>query len=152
MGRYAKSFGMDVAGYDPYIDPLPEDFIPLKLPELFRTCDFISVHVHLTDETRGLVSRKLLESAENCAVFVNTSRGAVVDESALLDCLENGTIGAAGLDVLEGEPEINHHPLVEYAREHNNLIITPHCGGFSPDAVAIVCAEAAKKIIKQLGL
>ncbi|MBN1849822.1 MAG: hypothetical protein JW932_14690 [Deltaproteobacteria bacterium] len=152
MGRYAKAFGMDVAGYDPYIDPFPENFIRLKLPKLFKTSNFISVHVHLTDETRGLVSRKLLESAENCAVFVNTSRGAVVDESALLDCLKKGTIGAAGLDVLDGEPEIDHHPLVEYARKNDNLIITPHCGGFSPDAVALVCAEAAKKIIKQLGI
>jgi D-3-phosphoglycerate dehydrogenase len=152
MGRYALSFGMEVAGYDPYIEPLPEDFVPVTLEDLFKTCDFITVHVHLTDETRGLVSRELLESARNCTVFVNTSRGSVVDESALLDCLKNGTIGAAGLDVLEGEPDINDHPLVAYAREHDNLIITPHCGGFSPDAVALVCAKAAKKIIEQLGL
>ena len=152
MGRYAASFGMDVAGYDPYLDPLPDSFVPVSLEELFTNSDFITVHVHLTDETRGLVSRELLESARNCAVFINTSRGSVVDESALLDCLQKGIIGAAGLDVLEGEPDIDRHPLVEYARKHDNLIITPHCGGFSPDAVALVCAEAAKKIIKELDL
>ena len=84
--------------------------------------------------------------------MVNTSRGPVVDESALLDCLENGTIGAAGLDVLGGEPNIEGHPLIEYARKHSNLIITPHCGGFSPDAVALACACAAKKIIQKLGI
>ena len=152
MGRYALAFGMDVVGYDPYMDPLPDGFTPLPLEDLFRTSDFITVHVHLSDETRGLVSRQLLESARNCAVFINTSRGPIVDESALLDCLKNNTIGAAGLDVLDGEPEIDNHPLVGYARENDNLIITPHCGGFSPDAVAIVCTEAAKKIIQELGI
>jgi len=95
MGRYASSFGMEVAGYDPYIDPLPEGFIPASLEELFKTCDFITVHVHLTEETKGLVSRELLESARNCAVFVNTSRGPVVDESALRELLESGHVGAA---------------------------------------------------------
>ncbi|MBN2059264.1 MAG: hydroxyacid dehydrogenase [Deltaproteobacteria bacterium] len=150
MGRYARAFGMEVAGYDPFVDPLPEGFIAVTLDELFQTSDFISVHVHLSEETRGLVSRRLLESSRKCAVFINTSRGAVVDESALLDCLKNGTIGSAGLDVIEGEPEIDRHPLVEYARENDNLIITPHCGGFSPDAVALVCARATKKIIDKL--
>ena len=102
--------------------------------------------------TKGLISRELLENAGNCKVFINTSRGAIVDESALLDCLKNGIIGGAGLDVLDGEPDIYTHPLVEYARTHDNLIITPHCGGFSPDAVGLVCAEAAKKIIQHLGI
>lgn len=152
MGKYARAFGMDVAGYDPYIDRLPEGFMPVTLEELFQTSDFISVHVHLSEETRGLVSRKLLESSGRCAVFINTSRGSVVDESALLDCLENGTIGAAGLDVLDGEPCIEGHPLIEYARKHDNLIITPHCGGFSPDAVALACARAAEKIMDTLGI
>lgn len=150
MGRYARAFGMEVAGYDPYVEPLPEGFIPLTLEELFQTCDFITVHVHLSEETRGLVSRKLLEGSRKCAVFINTSRGAVIDEPALLDCLKKGTIGSAGLDVIEGEPDIDCHPLVEYARENDNLIITPHCGGFSPDAVALVCKRAAEKIIDKL--
>jgi D-3-phosphoglycerate dehydrogenase len=54
------------------------------------------------------------------------------------------------LDVLEGEPDIDQHPLVLYARTHDNLIITPHCGGFSPDAVRVVCAHAMRKILDRL--
>ena len=61
-------------------------------------------------------------------------------------------MGAAGLDVLEGEPEVAGHPLMAYAREHDNLLITPHCGGFSPDAVRLVCRRAAEKIAAHLGL
>jgi phosphoglycerate dehydrogenase-like enzyme len=152
MGRYAQAFGIEVAGYDPYVDPLPEGFNRTTLEELIHTSDFISIHVHLSEETRGLVSRDCFEMIKPGAVFINTSRGAVIDETALLESLKTGRLGAAGLDVLEGEPEINQHFLVEYARSHDNLIITPHCGGFSPDAVALVCAHSAKKIIQELGL
>ena len=152
MGRYAKAFGMEVVGYDPYVDPLPEGFVRLSLEELMQTSDFITVHVHLTEETRGLVSRECLEMVKPGGILINTSRGAVVDESALLEALQTGRLDGAGLDVIEGEPDIDQHPLVEYARTHDNLLITPHCGGFSPDAVALVCAHATKKIIKELGL
>lgn len=152
MGRYARAFGMEVVGYDPHADPFPEGFIKLGLEELVRTSDFITIHVHLSDETRHLISEEIFRVIKPGAILINTSRGAVVDESAMLNVLESGRLGAAGLDVLEGEPEINDHPLVRYARTHDNLIITPHCGGFSPDAVAVVCAHSARKIVKELGL
>jgi D-3-phosphoglycerate dehydrogenase len=70
----------------------------------------------------------------------------VLDQRALLAGLLSGHIGAAGLDVLASEPDTAGDPLVEYARTHDNLLITPHCGGFSPDAVRLVCARAATKI------
>lgn len=152
MGRYAKAFGMEVVGYDPYVEPSPEGFIPVTLKDLMQTSDFITVHVHLNEETRGLVSRECLEMVKPGGILINTSRGAVVDESALLESLQTGRLGGAGLDVIEGEPDTDKDPLVEYARTHDNLLITPHCGGFSPDAVALVCAHATKKIIKELGL
>ena len=152
MGRYAHSFGMEIFGYDPYVNPLPENFTRSELKELMSNCDFITVHVHLTDETKRLVSRECFEVIKPGCIFINTSRGAVVDQVALLEFLKNGHLLAAGLDVLEGEPDIDHNPLVEYARNHDNLIITPHCGGFSPDAVAMVSVHAARKVIKSLGL
>lgn len=148
MSRYAKAFGMDVIGYDPILEAFPQEIKKSELHEIFETCDFISIHVHLSETTTGLVTRTLLESVKSGAVFINTSRGALVDETALLDGLKSGRIGAAGLDVLEGEPQTKDHPLVLYARDHDNLLITPHCGGFSPDAVRVVCAHAAKKIKK----
>ena len=152
MGRYALAFGMEVLGYDPYVDPLTQGFSRVTLEELVCTSDFVSVHVHLSEETKRLVSRKYFEMMKPGIVFINTSRGAVIDENALLEGLESGRVGAAGLDVLEGEPDIHQHPLVVYLRSHDNLIITPHCGGFSPDAVSLVCAHSAKKIMKALGL
>jgi D-3-phosphoglycerate dehydrogenase len=152
MGRYANAFGMEIFGYDPYVDPLPENFTKSELNELMSNCDFITVHVHLTDETKRLVSRECFEVIKPGCIFINTSRGSVIDQVALLEFLKNGHMLAAGLDVLEGEPDTDHNPLVEYARNHDNLIITPHCGGFSPDAVAMVSVHAARKVIKSLGL
>jgi D-3-phosphoglycerate dehydrogenase len=150
MGRYAHAFGMEIFGYDPYVIPLPENFTRSELKELMSNCDFITVHVHLTDETKRLVSRECFEVIKPGCIFINTSRGAVIDQVALLEFIKNGHLLAAGLDVLEGEPDIDHNPLVEYARNHDNLIITPHCGGFSPDAVALVSIHAARKIFDEL--
>ena len=146
MSRYGQAFGMEVVGYDPHLKIFPDNTQEVSLSELMRTSDFISIHVHLNSETEGLVSQTLIENIKPGAVLINTSRGAIVDEKALLYGLKSGRIHGVGLDVLVGEPEIADHPLVKYAREHDNVLITPHCGGFSPDAVCIVCAHAARKI------
>jgi D-3-phosphoglycerate dehydrogenase len=79
-------------------------------------------------------------------ILINTSRGQVINEKDLLYALENKIISAAGLDVLTDEPEIEGSQLLNFARNNDNLIITPHCGGNSPDAVRIVCIRAAEKI------
>ena len=152
MARYDQAFGMTVLGYDPYKDTMPDGVQATDLVGLFAASDFVSVHVHLSDETRGLVNRRLLAAAKPGLVLINTSRGAIVDEAALLDGLKSGRIGGAGLDVLDGEPETASHPLITYSQSHENVLITPHCGGFSPDAVRLVCARAAEKIIRTLGL
>jgi phosphoglycerate dehydrogenase-like enzyme len=146
MARYVRAFGMDVIGYDPLLETFPETIRRATLEDVFEQADFISIHVHLTAETERLVSADLLARTRPGVVLINTSRGQILDEMALLEGLLSGHIGAAGLDVLTGEPEIADHPLVEYARSHENLLITPHCGGFSPDAVRFVCAHAALKI------
>ena len=95
----------------------------------------------LIDGISAEVAASELAQIKPGAIVLNTSRGAIVDEAALLAGLKSGRIGAAGIDVLDGEPEIADHPLLAHAREHDNLLITPHCGGFSPDAVAIVERE-----------
>jgi phosphoglycerate dehydrogenase-like enzyme len=146
MARYGRAFGMEVVGHDPHLKNWPESIRQVPLTQLMETSDFVSVHVHLTPETEGLVSKKLLERIKPGAVLINTSRGAVVDESALLDGLKSGRIYGVGLDVMTGEPDTRHHALVRYARDHDNVLITPHCGGYSPDAVRLVCRRAAEKI------
>ena len=152
MSRYAAAFDMDVVGYDPHIVDFPAGIQPLSLEELVRTSDFVTIHVPLNEHTRGLFSEKCFSILKAGAILINTSRGAVVHEEALLRALESKRLRAAGLDVLTDEPDIEKSPLFEYARTHDNLIITPHCGGFSPDAVRIVCRRAAEKIVEHLNL
>jgi phosphoglycerate dehydrogenase-like enzyme len=150
MSRYAHAFGMRIFGYDPHIAELPDHMEPVSLPELVATSDVISVHVPLTAETTGLISAEQLRSVKQGAILVNTSRGAVVNEAALLEALKSKRLCGAGLDVLADEPDVEKSALIDYARRHDNLIITPHCGGFSPDAVRVVCRRAAEKIMEWL--
>lgn len=152
MSRYARAFGMDIVGYDPLLDDFPPQIRPVSLEELVRTSDFITIHVPLNKDTRELLSEDLFAILKSESILINTSRGAVVDEKALLKALESGRLLAAGLDVLTDEPDIEKSPLFQYAQTHDNLVITPHCGGFSHDAVRIVCRRAAEKIVEYLNL
>jgi D-3-phosphoglycerate dehydrogenase len=150
MSRYARAFGMDIVGYDPFVSEFPQQITPVSLEELARTSDFITIHVPLTEDTNGLFSQSCFEQIKTGAIFINTSRGAVIDENALLNALESKRLKAAGLDVLNDEPEVEKSPLAQYAKTHHNLVLTPHCGGFSHDAVKIVCRRAAEKIVAYL--
>jgi phosphoglycerate dehydrogenase-like enzyme len=150
MARYARAFDMDVIGYDPYADVVPDQIRKAELDNLLSSADFVSVHVPLNEQTRGMLGRREFARIKPGAIFINTSRGAVTDEDALLSALVEGRLAAAGVDVLEGEPNIDLHPLVQYARTHDNLIITPHIGGFSPDAVKVVVRYASQRIFKVL--
>lgn len=152
MSRYARAFGMDIVGYDPLLDDFPPQIRPVSLEELVRTSDFITIHVPLNKDTTELLSEDLFAILKSESILINTSRGAVVDEKALLKALESGRLLAAGLDVLTDEPDIEKSPLFKYAQTHDNLVITPHCGGFSHDAVRIVCRRAAEKIVEYLNL
>jgi phosphoglycerate dehydrogenase-like enzyme len=147
MSRYGRAFGMDIIGYDPFISEFPETIEEKSLDEVFKNSDFISIHVHLTDETRHLINLDRLKMCKPSAVLINTSRGQVINENDLLTALQEKIIDSAGLDVLSDEPEIENSILLEYARKNTNLIITPHCGGNSPDAVQKVCKRAAEKIL-----
>jgi D-3-phosphoglycerate dehydrogenase / 2-oxoglutarate reductase len=150
MARYARAFDMDVIGYDPYADVVPDQIRKTELDNLLSSADFVSVHVPLNEQTRGMLGRREFARIKPGAIFINTSRGAVTDEDALLSALFEGRLAAAGVDVLEGEPNIDLHPLVQYARTHDNLIITPHIGGFSPDAVKVVVRHASQRVFKVL--
>jgi D-3-phosphoglycerate dehydrogenase len=146
VARYGRAFGMRVVGYDPLQESFPKEVARVSIETLISTSDFITIHVHLSDDTRGLISADLIRQFKPGAIFLNTSRGALVDEAALLEALESGRLAAAGVDVLDGEPDVTDHPLRVYAQRRDNLLITPHCAGFSPDAVRIVCRRAAEKI------
>ena len=85
-------------------------------------------------------------------ILVNTSRGAIIDEAAMIEALENGTLAAAGLDVIYGEwmEDLTEHPLIAYSRTHENLIITPHVGGITYEAQEVAYCAAAQKLVDHL--
>jgi D-3-phosphoglycerate dehydrogenase len=126
----ASGFGYRVAAHDPAVT----DFggvEPLAFEELLGRADVLTVHVPLTDSTRGLVGREELALLPAGAIVVNTSRGGIVDEAALVDALESGRLRGAALDVLATEPLPAHHPL----RHVPGLLITPHAAWYSEEAI-----------------
>ena len=125
--EYGKAFRMRVLGCD-----LKKFNIPgveqVDFDTLLRESDVLSIHVHLTDETRGLISKEAFAKMKDGVVIINTSRGAIIDEQAFLEALKSSKVSAAGLDVIEGEwmEDISKHPLVQYAQEHDTVLIIGH--------------------------
>jgi D-3-phosphoglycerate dehydrogenase len=155
VAKYASAFGMRVLAYDPYKqvdnpDVVQED----ALDDLLGEADVIVVCVHLNDETRGMINSCAFEKMKDGVYFINTSRGDVIDEGALLKFLDSGKIAAAGVDVISGEfsEGRNDHPLIRYARTHDNLIITPHIAGLTFDSERKAQTAAYEAIREYLGL
>lgn len=140
VADYGVAFGMDVAGYDPSVGKWPEHVRRVsELSELCEDSDVLSVHVPLEESTRGLIGQAQFDLLPPGAILLNTSRGGIVNESALLAALTTGALAGAALDVVEGEREperLSRHPLIEYAREHDNLLITPHVAGATVKSMA----------------
>jgi D-3-phosphoglycerate dehydrogenase len=131
VARKAHAFGMKVLAYDPYVGPwiAREYFVELapSLDELASRSDFVSVHVPLNPQTRHLIKESFFQRMKQTAYFVNTCRGATVDEAALIKALQTGQIAGAGLDVFEVEPTPADNPLLHM----ENVIVTPHSAGTS---------------------
>jgi D-3-phosphoglycerate dehydrogenase len=148
-----RAFGMNVLGYDPRKD-FPHDAATRvdALGELMSRSDLVSLHVSYDASTRHLVGSAELAALPQGAFLINTSRGGVIDERALLDSLTTGRLGGAALDVLDGEPAITaEHPLVAYARSHDNLLIVPHIGGSTVESFAKTELFLAGKVVEALG-
>jgi len=149
LTRRARGFDMDLIYNDQYRNEEAERELGaryLELDGLLRTSDFVSIHTPLTPKTTHLIGAKELERMKPEAVLVNTSRGPVVDESALADALVEGRIFAAGLDVYENEPEI-HPKLLEL----ENVVLAPHIGSASietRDKMAVLAAENLAAVLR----
>jgi len=127
-----EGFGVDVIAYDPYVDAeaMREHGVEkVDVEGLHDAADHLSVHAPLTDATRGLVDATWFDALPERGVVVNTGRGGVVDEAALLEALDAGSVAAAGLDVFETEPP-EGSPLIE----RDDVIATPHMGWYSAEA------------------
>jgi D-3-phosphoglycerate dehydrogenase len=140
-----QSFGMDVIIYDPYLSQDRAEEIGCRLTdrdEVVRTADVISLHVPLTDETRGIINRESISMMKAGTYLINASRGGVVVESDLADALESGHLGGAALDVYEEEPLSEGSPL----RNAPRLTLTPHLGASTAEAQVHVAVEVAANV------
>lgn len=121
--KLANAFGMKVIAYDVAAPAgMPEGCEMVKLADVFRRADVVSLHCPLTPETENLVNEQNLAMMKKTAFLINTSRGPLVDEQALADALNSSRIAGAGLDVLAVEPPLEHNPLLKAENCH----ITPH--------------------------
>ena len=141
----ARGIGLTVLTYDPYV---PDDDVPARVErvddffDLFERSDAVSIHAPLTPETRGAISTDELDALGVDGVLINTSRGPVVDEDALIEALETGRIAGAGLDTFSEEPPGPDHPLYE----RDEVILTPHVGGVTVESLARMSQRAAANV------
>ncbi|MGH7775158.1 MAG: NAD(P)-dependent oxidoreductase [Candidatus Binatia bacterium] len=147
---YGIAFGMSVAAFSPHRHEWPRDLQHCAtLEDLLRGSDVLSLHLPLESETRHMIGARELATLPPRAVLINTSRGEILDEGALLKALRQGHLAGAALDVLEGERDGArrfHHPLLAYAAQHSNLLITPHIGGATVESMARTEIFMAQKL------
>ncbi|MFJ7827957.1 D-2-hydroxyacid dehydrogenase family protein [Psychrobacillus sp. NPDC096623] len=146
MATIAKAFGMDVIAWSKNLTKEQTDKLGVQLAsskeELLETSDYISIHLVLSDRTRGLISEKELQLMKSTAYLVNTSRSAIVDQQALIKALQENWIAGAGLDVFDMEPLPMDHPF----RILPNVLATPHLGYVSERNYTTYYLEAIEDI------
>ena len=149
LGRLAKSFNMNIIGYD--VMPIDEEFskevglMKADLGTLLASADYVSLHVPLLDSTKHMIDAEKIATMKNTSRIINTSRGGVIDEEALYNALKNGNLGGAALDVFEVEPATSNK-----LRELPNFISTPHMGAQTKEAQSLAANVIAEKIIQIL--
>ena len=148
VGKIARAIGMGLLIYDPYIGEIDVEEIGIRkaesLEQLMKESDFITCHMKVTPETTGIVSRDMIALMKPTAYFINASRGAILDEDALVDALREKRIAGAAFDVYASEPIRSNHP---YITELDNVVITPHIAGATDD----VLTNHTKMIVADVG-
>lgn len=145
----AQVFGIKVIAYDPYIKPEAVKDLGVTLvsrEELLAQSDFISMHLLLNEDTRKSINADFFKKMKNSAIFVNTARGGLVDEDALIEALRTGEIAGAALDVLTEEGIDKDAPLQKF----DNVIITPHAAWYSEQAFYTLLTSAAQEVVRAL--
>ena len=146
-----KAFGLRVIAHDPFVDAAAAESLGVELcsfDDLLAASDVLSLHVPLSDATRGWIDSRALARMPKGAFLVNAGRGGVVDESALLQALSSGHLGGAALDVLTSEPVDPAHPLLAL----ENVIVTPHMAYYSEEALValrVATSENALAVLQQ---
>jgi glycerate dehydrogenase len=140
VGQVGLAFGMRVLFHDDYVETAPDGAELVSLEALLRRSDVVTCHCPLTPETKGLIGREQLRLMKPEAFIVNTARGGIIDETALADALEAGTIAGAAIDVFEREPPDAEHRLMQLADRHD-VIITPHIAWAGVGAMQALCDQ-----------
>lgn len=156
VAEYGKAFKMEIIATDPDTQIKEQGIKQLDLADLLMQADVATIHVPLSDETHHLISSEEIQLFKEGSWLINTSRGDVLDELALLKALGEGRLAGAALDVLSNEfsiePDwVKGNPLVEYAKNHDNLLITPHIGGATCESMRKTEIFMAEKLFKIFG-
>ena len=146
FARMCDAMGMQVIGHDPFAQDLPAHIRPVDLATLWRESDAISLHCPLTPDNRGMVNAQALQACKHGVLLVNTARGGLVDEAALLQAVRSGQVAAAGLDSFAAEPMQAPHPF----QGEPNIILSPHIGGVTHDAYVNMGVGAARNVLAVL--
>ena len=149
LARKVSGFGLRLIAFDPFVDADAARELGVELVDLerlFREADYLSIHAPLTDDTRHIVNEERLKAMKPTAIVVNTSRGPLIDETALVRALREGWIASAGLDVYEKEPPPADSPL----RELPNVVLTDHAAWYSEEAVVELQRKAAAEVARVL--
>ena len=145
VARYAQAFGMDVVAWSPNLTPEKAAAANARFvskEELLETSDFITIHMVLSDRTRGMIGYAELAKMRPGATLINTSRGPIVDEAAMIEALESGRLAHAALDVYDEEPLPAAHKL----RTLENVTLSPHLGYLSEDIYRVFYGDALESI------
>ncbi len=148
LAKRAKAFEMNVVAYDPYFDEVfaKENGIEkLTQEEVIAKSNFLSLHVPLMESTKHMIDAKAIASMPDGAVIINTARGGIIDEVAMADALKSGKLAAACIDAFEKEPPTDS-PLIDF----ENVIMTPHAGAHTKEAVAGMGKMAVENCISVL--
>ncbi|XAH21840.1 NAD(P)-dependent oxidoreductase [Xylophilus sp. GW821-FHT01B05] len=146
FARMADALGMHVIGFDPFAKDLPAYIKSVSLETIWRESDAISLHCPLTDDNRGMLGAQTLAQCKRGVVVVNTARGGLVDEAALLAAVRSGQVMAAGLDSFAVEPMAAGHPF----QGEPNFVLSPHIGGVTSDAYVNMGVGSAKNLLAVL--
>ena len=145
VARIGLAFGMDVVAWSQNLTDERAAEVGVRRVEkhaLLETADVVTIHLQLSDRTRGLIGARELQLMKPSAILVNTSRGPIVDEAALVHALRDGVIAGAGLDVFDTEPLPRHHPL----RDLRRAVLTPHLGYVTENTYEVFYGQAVEDV------
>jgi D-3-phosphoglycerate dehydrogenase len=149
VAERGRAFGVRIIAADPYVDAavMARDGVEkVTLDDLLERADIVSLHTPLTEETRGLIGAAAFARMKPGAILINTSRGGVVDQQALVDALRSGRLGGAGLDVQAPEPPLPDNPLLRM----ENVVLTPHYASTTVEALDELAAKVSRQVIQLL--